>query len=384
MKSVLCLMVALAAAALPVHAAETSLPALMRLLPQAWDRTLRPGEVLLSYARLDLLAGGRGPTQAAGATRAAPVGRIAPMGVNGLDLAQVARWPAMSGFDFDAIEALLVLETGGMPNGIFVLAGARMPGLAALADPLSARGFASGRIAGREVLARGEDNDVDVEHRAVGEAIGYGVALSLRFAAPAPGVLIATREDALMGAALGAAEAGRSLADVPELRALAASSAGGPGARDLAQAVVYLTALRGASPIRPGTFDEVRRALTSEMRDTDTLPGPPPWAFAMLSERRDAEGIVTRLALPYRLRPAAEAAAGAMAARLAAMAPPPGIGPVRAVVEEHADGIFVAAIEARQPPGTDVTLFVTINGRHHNGLDTPMTIGPVPRATFAR
>ncbi|WP_198377437.1 hypothetical protein [Neoroseomonas rubea] len=381
MRSALLLAAVLAVAAPPARAAETSLPALMRLLPPPMTGALQPGQVLLSYARVDLLAGGRGPTPGAGATRAAAIGRIAPLGFHDVAMAQVEQWPSGAGFDFDAIEALLVLETGGMPNGVRVLAGARMPSLATLAGPLAARGFAPRSIAGQPVLVRGADNAPNPQHRAPGDALGGGLAFSLRYAAPAPGVLLATREDATMAAAFG----DRRLADVPELRALADTSAGGPGARDLAQAVVYVMALRSAPPILPGPIDEVRRALTAEMRDTDTLPGPPPWVFAMLSERRDADGIITRLALPYRLRPAAEAAAEAMAARLAAMAPLPGLGAVgRTVVEQAADGIFVAAIEARQRPGTDATLFATINGRHHRGMDTPMTIGPVPRAAFAR
>ncbi|WP_198371077.1 hypothetical protein, partial [Roseomonas rosulenta] len=82
---------------------------------------------------------------------------------------------------------------------------------------------------------------------------------------------------------------------------------------------------------------------------------------------------------------AAEAAAAAMAARLAAMAPAPGLAGVRAlVVDDAAEGVFVAAIEARQPRDAQTALFAIIHGRHFNGQDTPMTIGPVPRAAFAR
>jgi len=378
MRNALCLGLAVAAAVLPAQATETSLPALMRLVPPPLPAAMQQGKVILSYARADLLAGARGPTAGPGATRADAVGRVAPTGFDGLAMHQVAQWPTGAGFDFDAIEALLVLETGGMPNGIRVIAGARLPGLEALAAPLAARGFAPRAIAGQPVLARGEDNAFNPQLRAAGDALGGPLAFSLRYAAPAPGVLLATREDATMAAALEQ----RRLSDMPELRALAEATAGG---RDPAQALVFATALRSAPPVRLGTIDEVRRALEADMRDRDTLPGPPPWIFAMLSEGRDADGIVTRLALPYRQRAAAEEAAAAMAARLAAMAPPPGMAAVRRLVLEDAAGeIFVAAIEARQPRDAQATLFRIIHGRQFNGQDTPMTIGPVPRAAFAR
>ena len=236
-----------------------------------------------------------------------------------------------------------------------------IPTLQALAAPLAARGFAPRRIEGQEVLARGVDNAPNFQFRAPGDALGGSLGISLRYAVPAAGVLVATREDATMAAALGAAGAGRSLADVPELRALAETSAGGAGARDLAQALVFVTAPYVMVPdltIRP---DDVARRLRAEMLDTATLPSPPPWAFAMLSERRDAQGIVTRLAIAYRERPAAVAAAEAMAARLAVMPPAPGINAARnEVVDGAAEGIFVAAIEARQPPGTEETLMRVI------------------------
>jgi hypothetical protein len=375
MKTLLTSAIAVAVAATPVRATETSLPALMRLLPPPLTGSLQPGHVLLSYARVDLLAGARGPTAVAGATRAEAVGRLAAVGFSAMPLGQVGQWPSGSGFDFDAIEALLVLETGGLPNGIRVLAGRRLPTLDVLGPRLAPRGFVSRDIAGQAVLARGVDHAPNPQHRAPGDALGGSLAFSLRYAVPVPGVLIATREDATMVAALGP----QRMTEVPELRALA-ETAGDP-----AQALVFVTALRSEPPIAFGTIDEVRRAFEAEMRDRDTLPGPPPWAFAMLSESRDAQGIVTRLAVPYRLRPAAEAAAAAMAERLAAMAPPPGMTAPRAlVVDDAAEGIFVAAIEARQPRDAQATLFSIIHGRHFNGLDTPMTIGPVPRAAFAR
>lgn len=375
MKTLMTFAIGLAVAVAPADAAETSLPALMRLLPPPLPGSMQPGQVLLSYARVDLLAGARGPTAGPGMTRAEAVGRVAPVGFNDLPTHAAAQWPTDSGFDFDAIEALLVLETGRIPNGVRVLAGARMPGLESLAGPLASRGFAPRSIEGQPALARGEDNAPNMRFRAAGDVLGGGLAYSLRYAVPAPGVLLATREDATMEAALGP----RRMTEVPELRALA-ETAGDP-----AQALVFVMALRSAPPIAFGTIDEVRRAFEADMRDRDTLPGPPPWVFAMLSESRDAEGIVTRLALPYRLRPAAEAAATAMAERLAAMAPPPGMAAPRAlVVDDAAEGIFVAAIEARQPRDAAVTLFRVIHGRHFNGQDTPMTIGPVPRAAFAR
>jgi hypothetical protein len=378
MKTLVTCALALAVAAAPAGAADTSLPALMRLLPPPPARAMQPGHVILSYARVDLLAGARGPTDVPGATRAEAIGRLSPVGVNGLALHQVAQWPTGAGFDFDAMEALLVLETGGLPNGIRVLAGARMPGLDALAPRLAPRGFAPRTIAGQAVLARGQDHAPNPQYRAPGDALGGGLAFSLRYAMPAPGVLLATREDETMAAAFG----DRRLSDVPELRALAETSAGAPNPT---QALVFVMALRTEPPIPLGTIDEARRAILSDMLDTDTLPGPPPWVFAMLSESRDAEGIVTRLALPYREREAAEAAAAAMAARLAAMAPAPGMSAARALVVDDAPaGLFVAAIEARQPRDATVTLFRVIHGRHFSGQDTPMTIGPVPRAAFAR
>lgn len=376
----------IAAGALPARAAETTLPALMRLLPQPPIGALQPGQVVMAYARADLLAGQRGPTAAPGTTRLAAVGEAWTAAFADMPLGQAGQWPAGSGFDFDAVEALLVLETGRAPGGLKVLAGARMPTLAALAAPLGAHGYAPRRIAGQEVLARGEDNGFNVRHRAAGDALGGSMAWSLRLAAPAPGVLLATRDDARMAAALAAPPAGASLADLPELRALAETSAGGPGARDLAQALVFATALRSDPAILTGeSIEELSRRLRAEMRDTDTLPGPAPWAFAMLSERRDAQGIVTRLAIPYRVPEAAGAAAAAMAARLAAMAVARSLQAARhEVVAGAAEGIFVAVIEARQPPGTTDTLLRVLHGRHFSGADTPMTIGPVPRAAFAR
>ncbi|CAH0272518.1 hypothetical protein [Roseomonas sp. CECT 9278] len=385
MRHVLLLAAALAAAVPAVQAAETSLPALMRLLPQPQPGSQRPGQVILAYARPDLLAGQSGPTATPGASRAEAVTAAAPAALGNIALGQLEDWPAVSGFDFDAIEALVLLDTGPVPNAVRLLAGARMPGLQALAAPLAARGFAPRRIAGQEVLARGADNAPNFPFRAPGDALGGSLGLSLRYAVPAAGVLVATREDATMAAALGAAGAGRSLADVPELRALARTSAGGPEARDLAQALVFVTAPQVMVPDLTGRPEDVARRLRAEMLDTDTLPSPPPWAFAMLSERRDAQGIVTRLAIAYRDRAPAVAAAEAMAARLAAMPPAPGIGAARQeVVDGAAEGILVAAIEARQPPGTQETLLRVITGRHYNGAPTPMTIGAVPRAAFAR
>jgi hypothetical protein len=378
MKPLLPLAMALAILAVPARAADTSLPALMRLLPPPATGALQPGQVLLSYARVDLLAGARGPTGGPGATRAAAVGRVSAPGFDALPMHELAQWPTGSGFDFDAIEALLVLETGRMLNGTRVLAGARMPGLAALAGPLAPRGFAPRSIAGQPVLARGEDEASAPEHHAPGDALGDGIGLALRYAEPAPGVLLATRDDATLAAALGPAR----LTDLPELRALAQTAAGGP---DPAQALVFVAALRSAPPIEPGTLEEMRRALAERMAEVDLLAGPTPWIFAMLSEARDAEGIVTRIAIPYRLRAAAEDAAAAIAARIPAMPPLPGLGPVRMlVVEDAAPGLFVAVVEARQPPGTWPTLFAAVGSRQRSRRDTPMTIGPVPRAAFAR
>ncbi|WP_198372592.1 hypothetical protein [Roseomonas rosulenta] len=280
MKTLLPFAMALAVAAAPAHTADTSLPALMRLLPPPMTSAMQPGQAILSYARVDLLAGSRGRTYGPGATRAAAVVRTAAVGFGHMPMGPVDQWPSVSGFDFDAIEALLVLETGGLPNGIRILAGARMPGLEALAPRLASRGFAPRSIAGQAVLARGADNAINPQYRADGDALGGSIAISLRYAVPAPGVLLATREDATMVAALGTPR----LSDVPELRALAESSAGGPGARDLAQAVVFVMALRSAPPMPLGSPDEMRRTLGTEMRDTDMLAGPPPWVFAMLSE----------------------------------------------------------------------------------------------------
>jgi hypothetical protein len=375
-------MLAALLAAVPALAAETSLPALLRLLPQPSPGALQPGQVVLAYARPDLLAGQRGPTASPGSARAAAVADAAPAAFGGMSFGAVDQWPVGSGFDFDAIEALLLLETGPIPGGLRVLAGARMPSLAALSGPLAARGFAPRRIAGQEVLARGEDNAPNIARRAPGDALGGPMALSLRYAMPAPGLLLATREDATMAAALGGTA---RLSDVVELRALAESSAGGPGARDLAQAVVFATAVHVAAPpltLAPGA---AAQRLAAEMRDPDTLPGPAPWAFAMLSERRDAQGVLTRLAIAYRTPEAAQQAAAAMAARLAAMPAVPGLAAVRhLVVEGAAEGISVAVMEARQPAGTADTLLRAITARHFAGAPTPMTIGPVPRAAFAR
>jgi hypothetical protein len=376
------LMLAALLAAIPAHAAETSLPALLRLLPQPPVGGLRPGQLVLAYARVDLLAQQRGPTAVPGSTRSDAVANAAPAAFGGISIHESMRWPAGSGFDFDAIEALLLLETGPIPGGLRLLAGARMPPLAALSGPLAARGFAPRRIAGQEVLARGADNAPNIARRASGDALGGPLALSLRYAMPAPGLLLATREDATMAEALGG---GGRLSDLAEMRALAESSAGGPGARDLAQAVVFASAIHVAAPsvvASPGaTFDR----MAAELRDTDTLPGPGPWAFAMLSERRDAEGVVTRLAIPYRTPAAAEQAAAAMTVRLAALPAVPGVGAARHLVIEGAvEGISVAVMEARQPAGTADTLMRAIVARHYAGAPTPMTIGPVPRAAFAR
>ncbi|BDG74672.1 hypothetical protein [Roseomonas fluvialis] len=385
MRHILLLAAALAAAAPAARAAETSLPALMRLLPQPQAGSQQPGHVILAYARADLLAGQRGPTGAPGFSRVEAVTAAGPAALGNIALGQVEDWPAVSGFDFDAIEALVLLDTAPVPNAVRVLAGARIPTLQALAAPLAPRGFAPRRIAGQEVLARGADNAPNFQFRAAGDALGGSLGISLRYAVPAAGVLVATREDATMAAALGAAGAGRSLADVPELRALAETSAGGVGARDLAQALVFVTAPYVIVPDLTIGPDDAARRLRAEMVDTATLPSPSPWAFAMLSERRDAQAIVTRLAIAYRDRAAAVAAAEAMAARLAVMPPAPGIGAARhEVVDGAAEGIFVAAIEARQPPGTEETLMRVITRRHYSGAPTPMTIGAVPRAAFAR
>ncbi|MBP0462729.1 hypothetical protein J5Y09_02290 [Roseomonas sp. PWR1] len=382
MRSALLLAAVLAVAAPPARAADTTLPALLRLVPEPPAGVLQSGHVVLAYARADLLAGQRGPTAQAGSTRIAAVNEAAPMAFSNMPVGQAGAWPAVSGFDFDAIEALLVLETGAMPRGIRVLAGARMPALAALAGPLAARGFAPRRIAGQDVLARGADDAFNPQHRAEGDALGGSIALSLRYAVPAPGVLLATRTDAMMAASLAP---GRRFAEVPEMRALAETSAGGQGARDLAQAMVFAPTLPGPPAVLSEAPEAAARRLAAEMRDADTLPGPTPWIFAMLSERRDAQGIVTRLAVAYRQRAAADAAAAAMAARLAAMRPPPGLEAARhAVVDTGADDVFVALIEARQPPGTADTLMRLVVARHFGGEATPMTIGALPRAAFAR
>lgn len=369
-------------AAAPARAAETSLPALLRLLPQPPPGVLQPGQVVLAYARVDLLAGQRGATAGPGSTRAAAVMQAAPAAFAGMSLGDIDAWPTGSGFDFDAIEALLLLETGQLPAGLRLLAGTRLPSLTALAGPLATRGFAPRRIAGQEVLSRGADDAPNVARRGPGDALGGSLALSLRYAMPTPGLLVATRADATMAAAL---DAGPRLADIAELRALAESSAGGPGARDLAQAMVFVTTPYVAAPpltLAPGAAAE---RMAAEMRDRDTLPGPSPWAFAMLSERRDGQGVLTRLALPYRTSAAAQQAAAAMAARLAAMPPVPGLAAARhLVVDGAAEGISVAVIEARQPAGPGDTLLRVLTNRHHSGAPTPMTIGPVPRAAFAR
>jgi hypothetical protein len=371
---------------LPARGAETGLPTLLRLLPVPATGALTPGHVMLAYARTDLLAGSRGPTAAAVATRAGAVTGV--MALSHLPLGGVADWPQRSGFDFDAIEAILVLETGPQPNAVQLLAGARMPGLAALAGPLAARGFAPTRIGGQEVLRRGEDNAPNMALRHPGEALGRMLGMSLRLAAPAPGLLLATRTDADMAAVLGAA--GRSMADVPEMRALVATSAGGPDGRDLAQALVFANAIRSAPPLPGFTArpEEQRRAPEAELRDTDVLPGFAPWALAMLSERRGPQGIVTRIALPYVQPGGAEAAAAGMARRLAAMttmAAPLRLGDTRAMVEPRPqDGIFVAVLEARQPAGVETTLVQALLARHYAGEPTPMTDGAVPRAALAR
>lgn len=387
---ILLVAVALAASALPAGAADTTLPALLRLLPQPAPGDLRPGQVMVAYARADILAGEAGPTASPGATRLQAVTAARPMAFAHVPLAAVARWPEASGFDFDGVEALLVLEIGPMPRGVQLLAGARMPDLAALAGPLAARGFVTGQIGGQAVLRRGADYALDLRRRDAAEALGGMMGSALRHAVPAPGMLLATRGDAEMAAALAAPAAGRSLADLPEMRALVATAAGGPEARDVAQALVVTPAGGFAAPtpslsLAPG---EARRALEAELRDPDTLPGPGPWALAMLSEQRDARGIVTRLAIPYRAPADARAAAAAMAARLTAMTAFTGLlrlGEAQGLVETWAaDGLHVAVLEARQPPGVERTLLDAIHRRRQNREPTPLTIGPVPRTALAR
>ncbi|WP_198374515.1 hypothetical protein, partial [Neoroseomonas rubea] len=123
--------------ALPARAAETSFLAMLRYAPLPAPAVLAPGRVLLAYARADLIAGTRGPTAAPGHARLAALttGRGHAY-LAGLNAVVAADWPQASGFDFDAVEAVLLVE-GEVPNAFRLLAGARLPGLPALGAALA-------------------------------------------------------------------------------------------------------------------------------------------------------------------------------------------------------------------------------------------------------
>jgi hypothetical protein len=383
--------------ALPAWATETSLRAMLRYAPLPAPAVLAPGRVLLAYARADLIAGTPGPTAAPGHARLAALATGRGHAYQaGLHLVGATDWPQSSGFDFDAVEAVLLVE-GEVPNAFRLLAGARLPTLPALGPALAPMGFAEAVRDGVPMLARGEDLGLDFARRRTPEALGGGLGLALRIAAPAPGLLLATRDWAEMDEALAAAATQQTLADTPELVALLRGAGGREDGGGLSQAVVltaelYLpdgTTVVGLDPSRPG--DPARDVAAMQERlaalTAADLPPMPLWSFAMLADRQDGAAVITRFVLLFEAPEAAAAAAEAMLARLAVMEAGPrrlGLAGLRAVTEPSgAADLHLAVVEARLPADAPRALAREILDRVFGRKPSPMAIGQVPRAVMA-
>jgi hypothetical protein len=384
--------------ALPARAAETSLLALLRYAPLPAPASLAPGRVLLAYARADLIAGTPGPTAAPGHERLAALstgrGHAYPAALN---VGVAPDWPRASGFDFDAVEAVLLVE-GGVPTAFRLLAGARLPALPALGSALAPMGFAETVRDGVPMLARGEDGALDFAWRRHPEALGGGIGLALRIAAPAPGLLLATRNWAEMDEALAAASAQDTLAETPEILALLRGAGGGEDGGALSQAIV-LTAepyivdgstVLGFDPLR--RVDDPAQEMAAMQRRLDALtaadlPPMPVWSFAMVADRRDGGEVITRFVLLFEAPEEAAAAAPAMLARIAVMEEGPrrlGLSGLRSVAEPSgfAD-LHLAVVEARLPADAPRALAREVMGRIFTRKPSPMAIGQVPRAVIA-
>ncbi|MBP0465215.1 hypothetical protein J5Y09_14920 [Roseomonas sp. PWR1] len=384
--------------ALPARAAETSLLAMLRYAPLPAPAVLAPGRVLLAYARADLVAGTPGPTAGPGHDRLAALttGRGYAY-LAGLNAMVAADWPQASGFDFDAVEAVLLVE-GEVPNAFRLLAGARLPALPALGRPIAPMGFAEAVRDGVPMLARGEDLALDFARRRNPEALGGGMGLSLRIAAPAPGLLLATRDWAEMDEALAAAATQQTLADTREVLALLRGAGGGEDGRGLSQAIMltpelYLpdgSTVLGFDPPRPADDPAREMAAMRERLAALTaadLPPMPAWSFAMLADRREGAVVHTRFVLLFEAPEAAAAGAEAMLARLAAMEAGPrrlGLSGQRIVSEPSgvAD-LHLAVVEARLPADAPRALARDVMDRIFGRKPSPMAIGQVPRAVVA-
>ncbi|WP_198374069.1 hypothetical protein, partial [Neoroseomonas rubea] len=262
---------------------------------------------------------------------------------------------------------------------------------------LAPLGFAAAVRDGVPMLARGEDLAMDFARRRNPEALGGGMGLALRLAAPAPGLLLATRDWAEMDEALAAAAGQRTLAETREVAALLRGAGGGEDGGGLSQAIMltpelYLpdgATVLGLDPSRPA--DPAREAAA--MRDrlaaltAADLPPMPAWSFAMLADRREGPAVITRFVLLFEAQEAAGAAAAAMLARLAAMEAGPrrlGLSSLRTVAEPSGVAeLHLAVVEARLPANAPRALAREVLDRVFGRKPSPMAIGQVPRAVVA-
>lgn len=350
----------------PVPSPEDTAPArLLRVVPMPADPArLLTAMPVFSFARLDLLATGRSEwAKVPGATRAAPVLTAAPLAVEESRLlaggaAGAARWPDLVGFDFDAVDAVLVagVTAGAVPPGALrVLAGAdRLTDAEAVGRALERRGFARHAADdGTPLFELGATDDgVDLLHRARGggDPFGAGVGLAQRIAVLPPAVVLVSSSGAVLRDAIrtGAAR-GPSLAGAEPVRALVAGLA---GPFEVAQLVALPPLAQVSDPARvllgaPGVAD------APPPFGWEAAPMPP-WIMAGLAELATPPGAPRRhrVVLVGPDPDGASAALGDRIARAEAGADPYGVASVEAAAaarvaagSDRFGGLGVAALD---------------------------------------
>jgi hypothetical protein len=279
----------LLAAALPRrgagHAAGSDLPCMLRAVPL--PPRLPPGVLpLAAFGRID---------PAGAAPVALGLARLP------LDTAAVEHWPALLGFGFEEVKAVLAapIAVAGNPAGALRLlaGGAALRDAERIGAALSARGFM--RAADGIWSNGGAEDSIDLARRDRTDPFGAGRGLAQRIAVTEAGVLVASHAGVVRAALAALGGRGPSLAGAPGLPALLAGLAGMEVSQllilpPLAAAGDPAQLLRGARP-------------DGAMQPPATGPAMPPWAIAGLAAGAPGQRLVLVAPDAEALRPALQA-----------------------------------------------------------------------------